>query len=343
LNGLNLNVKRGEFLTILGPSGCGKTTTLNLLAGFEILDEGEIWIGNKDVSRIPSHERNIAMVFQNYALFPHMNVYDNIAFGLKMRKIDKNIIFNKVKNASNLVGLDFDKYKNRYRHQLSGGEQQRISLARALVIEPEVLLLDEPLSNLDAKLRTRMRLEIKRIHESVNITTIYVTHDQEEALSMSDRIVLLKEGKVIQDGSPYEIYTDPKSEFTADFIGHSNFIRGKINEIVDDSAFIQTNGGLTLKTKFREFMKKGNNITLVIRAENIRLNRNKIIGENIFEGQVRDSLYLGSIERVFIEVGDLELSVDYNHKEFGMSSRKEKIFVQISPDDIVALPGERNG
>ncbi|MFC1804074.1 ABC transporter ATP-binding protein, partial [Thermoproteota archaeon] len=228
LENFNLNVEKGNFLTILGPSGCGKTTTLNLLAGFLSLDEGEIWIDDKNVSQLPSNKRNISMVFQNYALFPHMTVYDNVAFGLKLRKVDENIIKNRVIDMLNLVGLDFDTYKDRYPHQLSGGEQQRVSFARALIIEPKVLLLDEPLSNLDAKLRNNMRVEIKKIHEKTGVTIIYVTHDQEEALSISSNIVVLNKGKNVQMGSPEQIFCNPKSTFVADFIGNSNFLKGKV-------------------------------------------------------------------------------------------------------------------
>jgi len=336
-----INVEKGEFLTILGPSGCGKTTTLNLLAGFLFPDSGEIWIGDREVSRIPSHKRNLAMVFQNFALFPHMNVYENVSFGLKIRKVSNDIIYKKVENMLNLVGLDFETYKDRYSHQLSGGEQQRVSLARALVIEPEVLLLDEPLSNLDAKLRNNMRVEIKKIQEDIGTTTIYVTHDQEEALALSNKIALLHEGKISQIGSPPQIYSNPKSKFVADFIGHSNFIQGTVSEIADDEVIIQIYEGLKIHTDLRDFMKKNREVTLIIRDENIMISENKIIGENVFKGEVESSLYLGPFQRTYVRIGDLYLSIFHKLDKFGRLPRRgDSIFVQLERHQLMALPGE---
>jgi len=341
LENFNISVEKGEFLTILGPSGCGKTTTLNILAGFLFPDKGEIWIGDREVSRIPSHKRNLAMVFQNYALFPHMNVYDNISFGLKIRKVSKDIIYKKVFDMLNLVGLDFETYKERYPHQLSGGEQQRVSLARALIIEPEVLLLDEPLSNLDAKLRNNMRAEIKKIMEDIGTTTIYVTHDQEEALALSNKIALLYKGKIAQIDSPQQIYSNPESEFVADFIGHSNFIQGKVSDIIDHDAIIQIYESLNINTDLRDFMKKNMQVTLIIRDENITLSENKIIGENVFEGEVESSLYLGPFQRTYVRVGDLNLSIYHKQDQFGRLPRRgESIFVQLERHYLMALPGE---
>ncbi|KUK18369.1 MAG: Maltooligosaccharide ABC transporter, ATPase component [Thermococcus sibiricus] len=218
----HLEAKAGEFLTLLGPSGCGKTTTLRIIVGFERPDKGAVYFGEKLMNHVPPYERNIGIVFQDYALFPHMNVFDNIAFGLKVRKIPRNEIEKRVIWALELVGLKG--FEKRYPEQLSGGQQQRVALARALVIEPQVLLLDEPLSNLDAKIRERLRGEIKRIQRELGITTIYVTHDQEEAMAISDRIAVMNIGKVEQIGTPLELYYNPNTEFVAQFLGLSNIL-----------------------------------------------------------------------------------------------------------------------
>lgn len=217
-----LEAKQGEFLTLLGPSGCGKTTTLRIIAGFEKPDKGRVYFDDTVVNDVPPYERNIGIVFQDYALFPHMTVYDNISFGLKLRKLPKEEIKKRVSWALELVGLKG--FEDRYPEQLSGGQQQRVALARALVIEPQLLLLDEPLSNLDAKIRERLRGEVKRIQKELGITTIYVTHDQEEAMAISDRIAVMSVGRIEQVGNPLHLYYNPKNEFVAKFLGLSNIL-----------------------------------------------------------------------------------------------------------------------
>jgi len=223
-----LEAKPGEFLTLLGPSGCGKTTTLRIIAGFEKPDKGKIYFDDTVMNDVPPYERNIGIVFQDYALFPHMTVYDNISFGLKLRKLPKEEIKRRVSWALELVGLKG--FEDRYPEQLSGGQQQRVALARALVIEPQLLLLDEPLSNLDAKIRERLRGEIKRIQKELGITTIYVTHDQEEAMAISDRIAVMSVGKIEQVGNPLDLYYNPKNEFVAKFLGLSNILEVNAEE-----------------------------------------------------------------------------------------------------------------
>ena len=221
----DLEIKPGSFVTLLGPSGCGKTTTLRMIAGFESPDEGEIYLGDEPINELTPNKRDTAMVFQSYALLPHYNIFDNVAYGLKLRKVPKDVIKEKVMKILDLVKLSG--MEGRMTNQLSGGQQQRVALARALVIEPSVLLFDEPLSNLDAKLRVEMRTEIRRIQQEVGITAIYVTHDQSEAMAISDQIIIMDKGVVAQMGTPEEIYYHPVSEFVADFIGEANFLRGK--------------------------------------------------------------------------------------------------------------------
>ncbi len=226
VNNANLTIKEGELFTLLGPSGCGKTTLLRMIAGFNSIDGGHISFGDKVINDIPAHKRNIGMVFQNYAIFPHMSVFNNVAYGLKARKIHKDEINKRVMEALEMVQMA--QFKDRQPSQLSGGQQQRIALARAIVIHPDVLLMDEPLSNLDAKLRVQMRTIIRKLQKDLKITTIYVTHDQEEALAISDRIAVMKLGVIQQVGTPVEIYKDPQNTFIGDFIGTSNYLKGKV-------------------------------------------------------------------------------------------------------------------
>ena len=224
LDNINLSIKKGEFVTILGPSGCGKTTLLRLIAGFQTASEGVICIAGKEITQTPPHKRPVNTVFQKYALFPHLNVYDNIAFGLKLKKLPKDVVLKKVKAALKMVGMT--DYEYRDVNSLSGGQQQRVAIARAIVYEPEVLLLDEPLAALDLKMRKDMQMELKEMHKSLGITFVYVTHDQEEALTLSDTIVVMSEGRIQQIGTPTDIYNEPINSFVADFIGESNILNG---------------------------------------------------------------------------------------------------------------------
>ena len=232
VNNVNLDVNPGEFLTFLGPSGCGKTTTLRMIAGFETPTSGEILIDGTDITQVPANERGLGFVFQNYALFPHMTIFDNVAYGLKIRRESGEEMARKVREALQLVGLT--KAEHRYPNQLSGGEQQRVALARVLVLRPKLLLMDEPLSNLDAKLRLHMRTEIRRIQQTLGITCLYVTHDQKEALTMSDRIMVMHGGKIEQIGTPMQLYEDPATAFVADFIGQANLIEGRLEAVEND-------------------------------------------------------------------------------------------------------------
>lgn len=237
VNDVSVDIRQGEFFTLLGPSGCGKTTLLRMIAGFNSVDGGDIFFGEKRINDVPAHTRDIGMVFQNYAIFPHMTIFDNVAYGLKNRKVPKNEIVRRVEKTLEIVQISH--LRDRMPAAMSGGQQQRVALARAIVIEPQILLMDEPLSNLDAKLRVQMRTMIKKLQKDLGITTIYVTHDQEEALAVSDRIAIMKDGQIAQLGSPEEVYKKPVNDFVANFIGTSVFIPGEVTGQEDDTASIR--------------------------------------------------------------------------------------------------------
>ncbi|MBP3751633.1 MAG: ABC transporter ATP-binding protein [Pyramidobacter sp.] len=289
---VNLSVNTGEFLTFLGPSGCGKTTTLRMVAGFEMPTTGSILMGDRDITYMPANERNIGFVFQNYALFPHMKIFDNVAYGLRVRGESKTDIARKVREGLALVGLE--KAEERYPNQLSGGEQQRVALARVLVLRPSLLLMDEPLSNLDAKLRIHMRSEIRRIQQELSLTCLYVTHDQKEALTMSDRIMVMNRGRIEQVGTPMEIYADPASAFVADFIGQANLIPGTLVAEEGDIGVFESHGVRVKARLGRQTPPAvGKEALLIVRPENLSFaesdNALPIVVEHcLFEGDRLD-------------------------------------------------------
>ena len=291
---VDLDIEPGSFVTLLGPSGCGKTTTLRMIAGFESPDEGEIYLGGEPINALTPNKRDTAMVFQSYALFPHYNVFDNVAYGLKLRKVPKDEIQERVKNILALVELkDMDQ---RMTNQLSGGQQQRVALARALVVEPGVLLFDEPLSNLDAKLRVQMRTEIRRIQQTLGITAIYVTHDQSEAMAISDNIILMKSGVIAQMGSPTEIYYHPNSEFVADFIGECNFLPCSVTGGDGTEVTASVYGH---PVKVRSSRKTTGDAKIVLRPEAI-----EIADEGLLPCEVLLSCFMGSYQYYHVKVGD---------------------------------------
>ena len=292
----SLEIEPGSFVTLLGPSGCGKTTTLRMIAGFESPDEGEIYIGDEAINELTPNKRDTAMVFQSYALLPHYNVFDNVAYGLKLRKMDKDEIYKKVMDILDLVELSG--MESRMTNQLSGGQQQRVALARALVVEPSVLLFDEPLSNLDAKLRVTMRTEIRRIQQEVGITAIYVTHDQSEAMALSDNIIIMSKGVVAQMGTPQEIYYHPVNEFVADFIGEANFLKGKMTGRSGDLVTLDIEGS-PLQVEGNDRMEVGNEYTLVLRPEAATL-----ADEGGLPCKVVLSCFMGSYQNYHVMVGN---------------------------------------
>lgn len=325
VNNISLNIEPGSFVTLLGPSGCGKTTTLRMIAGFESPDEGEMYLGDDAINELTPNKRDTAMVFQSYALFPHYNVFDNVAYGLKLRKMPKDEIHKKVMEMLDLVELSG--MENRLTNQLSGGQQQRVALARALVVEPSVLLFDEPLSNLDAKLRVSMRTEIRRIQQKVGITAIYVTHDQSEAMSLSDQIILMNKGNVEQMGTPQEIYYHPRSEFVADFIGEANFLEGKV--VAQDKIEVQ---GVNITTKTGD-IEVGNSCKLVLRPEGGNLGENGTI-----PCKVVYSCFMGSYHNYHVMVGDTLVKLEeYNPKNKKVFNVGDCAFINFEDDNVYVL------
>lgn len=303
LKNINLEIKNGEIFSILGPSGCGKTTLLRMIAGFTEPDEGVIYLGNEDITKLPPNKRNVNTIFQKYALFPHLSVYENVAFPLKLKKVDKETIDKEVKHFVNLVGLS--EHIHKMPNQLSGGQQQRVSIARALINKPGVLLLDEPLSALDAKLRQNLLIELDLIHEEVGITFIFITHDQQEALSISDRIAVMNKGEILQVGTPSEVYESPADPFVADFIGENNFFDGVVTKIIDDTFAKLHNEKLgELIFELDKPVNIGDRVKVSIRPEKIKLYKNvpSIANEkvNVLKVYVNEVIYSGFQSKYFV-------------------------------------------
>ncbi|MBO5018834.1 MAG: polyamine ABC transporter ATP-binding protein [Alistipes sp.] len=328
LDDVSLSVKQGEFLTILGPSGCGKTTLLRLIAGFNSASSGKILIDGKDMTSVPPHERPVNTVFQRYALFPNYNVYDNIAFGLKLKKVDKKEIEQRVKRALKMVGMT--DYEHRDVQSLSGGQQQRVAIARAIVNRPQVLLLDEPLAALDLKMRKDMQMELKEMHSSLGITFVYVTHDQEEALTLSDTVVVMNEGVIQQIGSPTDIYNEPCNAFVADFIGESNILNATM--IRDGLVEFMGKEFECVDTGFGENVP----VDVVVRPEDVYIIRNAEAA--MFHGTVRSCIFKGVHYEMFVDTPDgYEIQIqDYNSFEPGT-----EVGMMIKPADIHVMRKER--
>ena len=339
VNNASLEVSDGEFVSFLGPSGCGKTTTLRIISGFEYPTKGEVWIAGQMVNDIPPNKRDTSMVFQSYAIFPHLSVAQNVGFGLELKGRPKNEIKEEVEKIMNLMNLG--DMGRRRPDQLSGGQQQRVALARAIINKPSVLLFDEPLSNLDAKLREQMRLEIRRIQQTFGITSIYVTHDQAEAMTVSDRIVVMNNGDIMQIGSPFDIYSRPANRFVADFIGRVNFFTGKVVSSSGSSngdVEIEFPGGgrKTFSGRSGNF-NNGQEITLVVRPESLRLNT---AGEGIFTGTVTKSVYLGQLVEYEIDCGGDKpvLAVTYDPADQGFFKTGDRAGVDFSAPASHILP-----
>lgn len=336
LDDVSFTAASGEIVALLGPSGCGKTTLLNVIAGFLSPDKGTVIVDGRDIVRVPPHKRDMAMVFQNYALFPHMSVEHNVAFGLKMRSISSGEVGQRVQEALELVQLGG--LGKRYPKELSGGQQQRVALARALVVRPSVLLLDEPLSNLDALLRKRMREEMRQILKSANITTVVVTHDQEEALVSADRIVLLASGRVEQSSTPNELYERPQTIFSARFMDVTNFLDGTVIGHERGNAVVETAFG-RLRAEV-EGCTVGDRVTVAVRPENIT--KGEDAGENCVTGEVISSTYHGPVRRIEIEANGARLIADIPVKRC-LSKIGDRLSVSWPADDTRILPNEEPG
>ncbi len=336
VNNIDLEINQGELVTLLGPSGCGKTTTLRMIAGFEFPTEGEIILDGVKINNLPPHKRDMSMVFQSYAIFPHLNVFENIAYGLNVQKLPKDVIEERVNKVLDLVHLEG--YGHRAPNQLSGGQQQRVALARALVMEPKVLLMDEPLSNLDAKLREEMRTEIRRIQKKMNITSVYVTHDQIEAMTLSDKIVIMNEGIIEQIGTPVEVYRFPQSKFIANFIGRANFVPGIVENVIQGKYKIQTLGKTLDIINQRRELKTGEKVTLIVRPEMISVNTR----EGTYEGVVKRSVYLGDVIEYDVDVqGQIITGIETDPARMEIIPEGSKVFIGFADDFIQALPEDR--
>ncbi len=309
---ISLEIPHGQLVTLLGPSGCGKTTILRMIAGLEVPSSGKIYLGNDDITYLPANERKITMVFQSYALFPHMNVYENIAYGLRVKRLPEDQIRQSVKEALEMVGLSG--FENRGSSELSGGQQQRVAVARALVLKPKVLLFDEPLSNLDAKLRNRMRGEIRNLQKDLGITSVYVTHDQSEALAISDKIVVMENAVISQEGIPSELYRHPSNPFVADFIGDANIIKGKVIALEGNKQARVVIANHEYTIAYSREPEIGSEVNIMIRPEDIQFaDDNKV---KTVKGTVKFALYQGSNIDYLIETEAGELRVkDYLSKD----------------------------
>jgi iron(III) transport system ATP-binding protein len=335
VNDINLEIAKGDLVTLLGPSGCGKTTTLRMIAGFEFPSSGEIVLDGEMINSLPPHKRDMSMVFQSYAIFPHLTVFENIAYGLNVKKMPKKEIQKKVDWVLGLVHLEG--FGGRSPGQLSGGQQQRVALARALVMEPKVLLMDEPLSNLDAKLREEMRTEIRRIQKTLNITSVYVTHDQIEAMTLSDKIVVMNQGIIEQVGTPVEIYRFPNSKFVANFIGRANFIDGKVISKNATELVAEVMGKKIRLASSKYSFSEGDAIILIVRPEMMRI---KKTGE-MFDGVIRRSVYLGDSIEYDIEVGRNLLTCTENDPNIlDMFPEGNKVTVGIAENCVQILPAK---
>ncbi|MBI4055669.1 MAG: ABC transporter ATP-binding protein [Elusimicrobia bacterium] len=350
VSSVSLGIFRGEFFSLLGPSGCGKTTLLRLIAGFEYPDGGEIWIQGRNVANVAPNERPVNMVFQHYALFPHLNVYDNVAFGLRMRRFGKAQVDCGVREA--LSAVELEGFEKRFPHQLSGGQQQRVALARALANRPEVLLLDEPLAALDERLRKSMRQELKALQHRVGITFLYVTHDQEEALTLADRLAVMEGGRIVQLGTPQEIYEFPQSSFVADFVGISNLLPGRVAEV--EQLLVSDNGSQGARRRawievpdvgrvvayIENGMDLGGEVVLALRPERIHLSTSQVEDlENRMSGKIERTVFLGSDVHYHVRLSNGKTLLARSIYSPLRRTRKEgdRVYLQWRAEDVSVL------
>jgi ABC-type Fe3+/spermidine/putrescine transport system ATPase subunit len=338
VDNVSLEIERGSFTTLLGPSGCGKTTTLRLIAGLYNVDQGEIFFGERCVNDVPSHQRNATMVFQDYALFPHMTIFENVSYGLRLMKLPAKEIEQRVEKTLRFLGLE--ELGGRTPGMISGGQQQRAALARSLIMEPEVLLLDEPLSNLDAKLRVNIRAELRQIQKNLGITTTYVTHDQEEALAISDSIAVMNKGKVVQFGTPWEIYYRPESTFVADFVGVANFIRGRVSGVTPQEILIDI-GDQILRLDAHDYrVSPDQGVVLNIRPETILMSTQPPGSQsNVLTGEIKTHTFVGQFIRYWVTWGKGEFIVDL-HDPSSVGILDGNVYLQLPSSKLHLLPEE---
>lgn len=338
---VSLAIRDGEFMTLLGPSGCGKTTLLRMISGFETPTSGRVYLGGDDVTGVPPYRRDVNQVFQSYALFPHLSVADNIAFGLRMKRVPERDVGPRVRQAVEMVSLGG--FEDRKPSQLSGGQRQRVALARAIVNRPKVLLLDEPLSALDAKLRHGMQVELKRLQQKVGITFVFVTHDQEEALTMSDRIAVVNKGRVEQLGTVDEIYHKPKTPFVANFIGQANILDAEVVERRGTDAVIRIGGCLPVTVDAADLPPGAARATVSVRPEKVRIEKHRPEGENVFEARVAEERFKGAVDELLIVTdAGLELSaVVANESAAELAIHEgDRVWCQLHKDDVVVVHAE---
>jgi len=332
LKGVSLEIASQELFFLLGPSGCGKTTLLRLIAGFYQADGGDLLFGEKSMNGVPPHQRNTGMVFQNYALWPHLTVAENVVYGLEVRALSSSE--KKARLAEALAIVQMEKYASHTPNQLSGGQQQRVALARALVIRPDLLLLDEPLSNLDAKLRLEMREEIRRIHAQTKITTIYVTHDQKEALSLADRMAVMRDGVIEQIGDPRTVYRSPANRFVADFIGETNWLPATVEDNLTDGVLLRTEVG-TLTAVAKHSFKTGEKVWLGFRPEAVQIGSN---GSNGFKATIAQVSYLGEIEQYGLQIAPGKAIKAFEQNPLEVRKPGAVLPVHVRPQDCLVLP-----
>jgi spermidine/putrescine transport system ATP-binding protein len=341
VNDVSLTVKTGEFITLLGPSGCGKTTLLRLLAGFEMPDEGAVLLDGEDVSHVPPYRRSVNQVFQSYALFPHLSVRDNVGFGLRMQQVPAPEATERIAEALRMVSLE--ELGDRYPHQLSGGQRQRVAIARAIVPRPKVLLLDEPLSALDAKLRHGMQIELKHLQRKLGLTFVFVTHDQEEALTMSDRIAVINQGRIEQLGDATEIYHRPRTAFAADFIGQANLLESSIVGRNGTTARIRVGSGLELVIANGELPATATKALVSVRPEKIHISRQPVVAENVFRARIEEEIFQGATDR-------LTLITDHGTRLYALVANEsatqeafhegDSVYCNLHVDDLVIVQAE---
>ena len=329
---LSLDIYDGEFLTLLGPSGCGKTTVLRMISGLEDVTSGKVYLDGEDITDVSPTHRAVNTIFQNFALFPHMTVWDNVSFGLKMKKVPKTEIKKRVKHALSLVKLDG--YENRYPRELSGGEQQRVAIARGIVMNHKVLLLDESLCSLDLKLKREMQVELKKLQKELKMTFIYVTHDQDEALTMSDRIAIIRNTNIEQIGTPKEIYNYPKTAFTADFIGESNILNATVKKLDNDTALVETKEHIYFVINNNDYEKE-QKLKLLIRPENIKISKRNM--GNSLVGTILEYQYDGALVKLVVEVGEEAKKLKVTLFDEGNYEVGDSAYIQIPKDSITVI------